>query len=458
MTDQTRVLYVDDDSNALAVRAAVLEEFGFGVVTETSVESARRRLVEDDIDCVLCDLDMPDEDGFSLLKHVQEEHPTLPFILFTGHESEDVVEQALDLGAADYFPKSLTTISYRLLAHRIERAVQFVEAKRALAAGTDAQADENGDGVVLTRTEADAVNTGSQDDIDPWKRGAATIAEEEATEPVSSTGVEDVGAKPNKRTADEAEEPAGPATNGEDGVIRDKVRNALRWLDHHTPKTETGTEDPTSTSASKTDEPRTSEPDPERPIHDDELLEGLEIEPGDGVLIECISQDDRNDRACTDLLGLDSVEGRNVLLIRYRQIRPERLRRIAGDAEGVHLISIGYPQSLPDDIDESVETTRINNPSELTRLGIVMTRVIGEWGTDTLQTVVCVDSLEILVGYTDERSVFRFLQVLLSKLRSANAISHFHIEPSRGDSHNADVFKPLFDSVVTIDHDDVYLE
>jgi len=145
-------------------------------------------------------------------------------------------------------------------------------------------------------------------------------------------------------------------------------------------------------------------------------------------------------------------------LIRYRQIGSDRLRRIAENAEDVHLISIGYRQTIPDALDDLVEMTRISNPSELTRLGIVMTRVIENWDAESLDTVICVDSLNVLMGYTDERSVFRFLHVLLSKLRSANAISHFHIEPSGGGTQSADTLKPLFDSVITIDDDGVHIE
>ncbi|MFO7925514.1 MAG: DUF7504 family protein [Halobacteriota archaeon] len=458
MTGQTRVLYVDDDANSLEVRAMMLEEFGVDVITETSVEDARRRLENDDIDCVLSDLDMPDEDGFDLLEHVQATHPELPFILFTSYESEDVIERALNLGAADYFPKSLTNISYRLLAYRIKRAIQLVEAEQAIAASANAQVDENGGDVTLTRTETDSVNAESRGDLETSKRGTAAVTETGATKPASSTAVGDGRTKPGQDTADEAEERTEPASDDGNRVITGKVRDALRWLDRHTPKTEP--EDPTSTSEPRTDEPRVSEPKSERPIreHDRVLPDSLELEPGDGILLECGSHDDRKGHACIDLLELDNVEERNVLLIRYRRIRPERLRRIAEDAENVHLISIGYRQSIPDGIDEHVETTQISNPSELTRLGIVMTRVIGEWDTDTLDTVVCVDSLEILIGYTDERSVFRFLHVLLSKLRSTNAISHFHIEPSLDGSHNAETFKPLFDWVVTIDHDGVHVE
>jgi len=174
-------------------------------------------------------------------------------------------------------------------------------------------------------------------------------------------------------------------------------------------------------------------------------------------LVECASQDDRKAGACDDLLGLDRVEGRNVLLIRYRRIDGDRLRRIAEDAEAVSLIMIGYRQSVPDDL-RGVETTRIADASALTRLGIVVTRAIRQWDSGTTDTVVCLDSLDVLMGYKDERSVFRFLHVLLSKLRSGGAIAHFHIDRSNDNGQNADTIKPLFDSVVTIDDDGVRIE
>lgn len=418
MSDPVRVLYVDDDSGSLEVRADMLEQHGFEVVTETSVADAKRRLAETGIDCVLSDLKMPDEDGFDMLAHVRSIDPNLAFILFTSDESEDVVDRALDAGATDYVAKSMTTTSHRLLAHRIRQAVRIAEAD-----GTARQGGA-GDGHTEADTPQGEGDSRSSDTLDIVRSGDGVNQRSETA-----------SGPPDRVSADA--EPGGE-TDPDVGDLSDSSADAEK-------PSRSGTGGAVSPAA-----------DPGE--HGHPLPETFDPAPGDGVLVECGSQDERKRRACADLLGLDDVEGRNVLLIRYRRTGSDRLRRIAEDAKRVHLISIGYRESVPDGVEDAVETTHINNPGEMTRLGIVMTRAIGQWETDPVDTVVCLDSLDILMGYTDVRSAFRFLHVLLSKLRSAEAIAHFHIDHSDSDTQAANTLKPLFDSIVTIDDDGVHIE
>jgi len=71
---------------------------------------------------VLSDLEMPGTDGLEFLSTIRAEHPGLPFILFTGNESEQTVTEAFDRGATDFVPKSVCAISEELLCRRIEQA------------------------------------------------------------------------------------------------------------------------------------------------------------------------------------------------------------------------------------------------------------------------------------------------------------------------------------------------
>ena len=470
MPDPIRVLYVDNDSNSLEVRADMLEEHGFDVATETSVAGAKRRLAATEIDCVLSDLDMPDQDGFDMLAHVRDIDPDLAFIVFTSHESEDVVNRILEAGATDYFAKSMTNVSYRLLAHRIRQAVRVTEADRA------ARRNDGGDdrtAVTVPRTDIDPDGRGSAGtEISLW--GSATDVETEgrlttAEQTDSPTPVEaspataDAGAPEEVDSSTDAE--AGD-DSGHTGSKHGATTKPQAQSDSGATRGEQSDSSAVSSPETEANEPPTvdvelgtdADTDPEANGHGRGIPETFDPGPGDGVLVECGSQDERKGHACLNLLGLDDVEGRNVLLIRYRRIGDDRLRRIAEDANGVHLISIGHRQSIPGEVEDAVETTHISNPSEMTRLGIVMTRAIGQWDSAPVDTVVCLDSLDILVGYTDQRSAFRFLHVLLSKLRSAGVIAHFHIDHSNSDPQSANTLKPLFESVVTIDDDGVRIE
>ena len=186
---------------------------------------------------------------------------------------------------------------------------------------------------------------------------------------------------------------------------------------------------------------------------------GLDPSPGTSILLQCGSQDDREDAACHDLLGLERAsEDRNVLLIQYRRIVPDRLEHIADHAARTTVVAVGYSQPVPESVADSVDTIEINNPNDITRLGILVSGTLDDWADHDATTVVCYDSVNVLLEYKDVQSTFRFLHVFLGTLESADAIAHFHADPLAGTPQKINTLKPLFDEVVSIDSMGVSLE
>ncbi|MFB6311944.1 MAG: PAS domain S-box protein, partial [Salinirussus sp.] len=72
-------------------------------------------------------------DGLEFLETVRDEHPELPFILFTGQGSEEVASDAITAGATDYLQKGSGTDQYELLANRIVNAVEKYRATERAA-------------------------------------------------------------------------------------------------------------------------------------------------------------------------------------------------------------------------------------------------------------------------------------------------------------------------------------
>lgn len=124
MSDRIRVLYVDDSHRATQVHAEMLSNYGFKVMTASTADTGLDQISGGGVDCVLSDLTMPETDGFEFFAAIREAYPRLPFILFTGEESADTVAAAFERGVTDFVPKSFCGISYELLTHRIEQAVQ----------------------------------------------------------------------------------------------------------------------------------------------------------------------------------------------------------------------------------------------------------------------------------------------------------------------------------------------
>jgi PAS domain S-box-containing protein len=127
-----RVLHADDEPDLGDLTATFLEreDDRFAVETVTNAADGLERLAEIDVDCIVSDYDMPGQNGIAFLEAVREDHPDLPFILFTGKGSEEVASDAISAGVTDYLQKGGGTDQYTVLANRITNAVEHHRSRR----------------------------------------------------------------------------------------------------------------------------------------------------------------------------------------------------------------------------------------------------------------------------------------------------------------------------------------
>ena len=133
MTDPIRVLHVDDEPAFLTLTSEFLDREldAVEVETTTSAADALDRLDAVDPDCVVSDYQMPEMDGLELLDAVRDRRPELPFILFTGHGSEQIASNAISAGVTDYLQKGSANEQFQLLANRIRNAVEAYRTQAA---------------------------------------------------------------------------------------------------------------------------------------------------------------------------------------------------------------------------------------------------------------------------------------------------------------------------------------
>lgn len=134
MTDEIRVLHVDDEPDFAAVTADFLNrhEPRFDVDTAATATEALAALDAQVPDCIVADYDMPGMTGIEFLREVRSTHPDLPVILFTGKGSEEVASEAISAGVSDYLQKESGTSQYDVLRNRIENLVEQSRTKHAL--------------------------------------------------------------------------------------------------------------------------------------------------------------------------------------------------------------------------------------------------------------------------------------------------------------------------------------
>jgi two-component system invasion response regulator UvrY len=102
-----RVLLVDDHVVVREGLKRILADVPEIVVVReagTAAEALEAMRTET-YDVVLLDVSLPDGNGFDILEHLKDTHPTLPVLIFSVHAERQYVARALQLGAAGYLTK-----------------------------------------------------------------------------------------------------------------------------------------------------------------------------------------------------------------------------------------------------------------------------------------------------------------------------------------------------------------
>lgn len=101
------ILYVDDEPNFLNVCKLYLERCpDISVSLASSVENALKLLATTSFDVIISDYQLPGTDGIGFLKILNEKRCSIPFILFTVWDREEVMTEAISNGALYYIQKS----------------------------------------------------------------------------------------------------------------------------------------------------------------------------------------------------------------------------------------------------------------------------------------------------------------------------------------------------------------
>lgn len=140
-----RVLVVDDDPDVVDLISLYLQRNGYDTTVAYSGPEALRLLDEDSFDIVTLDLLMPRMDGFTVLRHLQENPATrdLPVVIVSVSNappsSDDTVQDALRLGAYDFISKPLdeTRLHSTLARALAARSADEMQAEGAITADDD---------------------------------------------------------------------------------------------------------------------------------------------------------------------------------------------------------------------------------------------------------------------------------------------------------------------------------
>lgn len=125
MDQRHKIVLVDDDITNLTIGKNALSDI-YDVLTVPSGEKFLSIVEKIEPDLVLLDVNMPEMDGYEVLKRLKQNEKTaeIPVIFLTAQSDIDSELTGLDLGAVDYIYKPFAP---RLLRTRIKSHLQFSE-------------------------------------------------------------------------------------------------------------------------------------------------------------------------------------------------------------------------------------------------------------------------------------------------------------------------------------------
>src|SRR5436190_412125 len=106
--EQSRILIVDDRPENLLALKSLLAELDHAVVEAGSGRDALKILLQDTVDLILLDVNMPVMDGFETARLIRQRSPasSLPILFVSAREPNAAdLQQGYSLGAVDYITK-----------------------------------------------------------------------------------------------------------------------------------------------------------------------------------------------------------------------------------------------------------------------------------------------------------------------------------------------------------------
>jgi len=116
------VLIVDDSASVRQQVGMALKQSGFHVVEANDGQLGVSRIAQGGIDCVICDINMPNMNGIEMIQKVKADpqNAVLPIVMLTTEGSRDMIAQAKQAGAKGWIVKPFKA---ELLIAAVEKLV-----------------------------------------------------------------------------------------------------------------------------------------------------------------------------------------------------------------------------------------------------------------------------------------------------------------------------------------------
>jgi hypothetical protein len=184
------------------------------------------------------------------------------------------------------------------------------------------------------------------------------------------------------------------------------------------------------------------------------------VAPGTNVLVLAPVMEADTGAMCSRLLHVDSPAEEAVLLVTFTQSADARVDsfrdRAPAKPADLHVVDVTGETRSASDAPSHVPgrvVDAVSSPTDLTGIGIAINEQLAEWAPSGLQIALCFHTLTTLLQYASEDRVFQFLHVLTSRVRSIDAVAHYHLDPVAVDDRTVHTLMQLFDVVIRQNED-----
>ena len=130
------ILIIDDEKAICESIKMILEYEGYNVSYSTSPVEGLQNFLSNQYSALLLDIQMPEMNGFEVLKKAKENNPSVSVIIISAHGNVENAVKATRLGAFDFIEKPIDRdkllISVRNAVEQAKLITENLEIKKSL--------------------------------------------------------------------------------------------------------------------------------------------------------------------------------------------------------------------------------------------------------------------------------------------------------------------------------------
>ncbi len=121
------LLYVEDNQDAREMTSMILEDFFDNIVVAVDGEDGYEKFLQNDIDLIITDINMPKLNGLDLCAKIRKEDDTIPVIILSAHNEDNFFMESIKYGVNGYLLKPIDIDQLAAAIYRIVQKYKYID-------------------------------------------------------------------------------------------------------------------------------------------------------------------------------------------------------------------------------------------------------------------------------------------------------------------------------------------